>query len=105
MIDPSVVETYSAPSGDISFRTRLRFRVQKKLNIETAEHSFRVGNVEAVLSSFDKDRPIKDSYWLVINARGFATADDARATETACVLPSSLLRLRRVLESILALMP
>ena len=58
---------------------RLRFRLQKKLNIETAEHRFRVGDVEAVISSFDKERPIKDSYWLVINARGFATADDARA--------------------------
>lgn len=61
-----------------NFRARLRFRLQKKLNIDRAEHTLTVGGRDVILSSPVPDRAIKDSHWLVLNARGFCTLDEAR---------------------------
>lgn len=60
-------------------RVRFRFRVRSKLNIAAAEHRLHVGGREVVLSSRFKDVLIKESEWLVMSARGFASETDARA--------------------------
>jgi hypothetical protein len=60
-----------------TFRCRLRFRVQKKLNISAREHVFRVRGRDIVLAPPLSDQNIADSEWLVFNARGFATEPEA----------------------------
>lgn len=60
------------------FRARFRFRVSKKLNIATHEHRFAVEGNEVVLSAQVDEVAIKDSEWLVMNARGFASEEEAR---------------------------
>ena len=64
-----------------TYRARLRFRVQKRLNLEAEKHVLAVSDREVVLSPHLPDRPIRDSDWLVINARGFSS--DAGAREFA----------------------
>jgi hypothetical protein len=61
-----------------TYRARLRFRVQKRLNLAPEQHVLAVSNREAVLSPHLPDRPIRDSDWLVINARGFSSEAEAR---------------------------
>jgi len=61
-----------------SYRTRLRFRLQKKLDIKTNEHRFTIGGCEVVLAAPTPDCAICDSEWLVINTRGFASEEEAR---------------------------
>jgi len=61
-----------------SYRTRLRFRLQKKLNIKTNEHRFTIGSREVVLAAPTPDGAICDSEWLVMNTRGFASEEEAR---------------------------
>ena len=61
-----------------TFRTRLRFRVQKKLNIEANEHRLVVAGREVVLAAPTPETFICDSEWLVMNARGFLSDADAR---------------------------
>lgn len=61
-----------------TFRARLRFRLLKKLSINEPEHRLTVAGREVVLSSPVPDTPICDSEWLVMNARGFSTEDEAR---------------------------
>ena len=61
-----------------TYRARLRFRVQKKLNLEAEKHVLAVSDREVVLSPHLPDRPIRDSDWLVINARGFSSDAEAR---------------------------
>ena len=61
-----------------TYRARLRFRVQKKLDIDSTEHRFDIAGRNVVLSSALPDTPIRDSEWLIMNARGFASEDDAR---------------------------
>ncbi len=60
-----------------TFRARFRFRVSKKLNIPTAKHQFTIAGREVVLSAVVDEIPIRDSDWLVMNARGFASEQDA----------------------------
>lgn len=61
-----------------TYRARLRFRVQKKLDIDPTEHRFDIGGRNVVLSSALPDTPICDSEWLIMNARGFASEGAAR---------------------------
>ena len=61
-----------------AYRARLRFRLQKKLNIAAREHKFAIKGREVVLTPALPDIDIGDSEWLVLNTRGFATEDDAR---------------------------
>lgn len=64
----------SAPS----YRARLRFRLQKKLNINTNEHRFTVAGREVVLAAPTPDCQIRDSEWLIMNTRGFSSEEEAR---------------------------
>lgn len=68
----------TAPGPAKSYRARLRFRLQKKLNIATNEHRFAVAGREVVLSAPTPEQTIRDSEWLVMNTRGFASEEDAR---------------------------
>lgn len=61
-----------------TYRARLRFRLQKKLDIKAQKHRFQVTDHEVVLSPPLPDQDICDSEWLVFNARAFATEEDAR---------------------------
>jgi hypothetical protein len=71
-----------------SFRCRLRFRVLKKLSISESEYRFKVDNHEVVLAPSLPDISISESEWLVMNARGFYSEQDARAF--GCKLKISL---------------
>jgi hypothetical protein len=61
-----------------TFRARLRFRLLKKLNIDTNEHRMLVAGHEVVLLAMTPECVIRDSEWLVMNARGFASEAEAR---------------------------
>lgn len=67
----------SAPAAP-SYRARLRFRLQKKLNIDTNEHRLTVAGREVVLAAPTPDCHICDSEWLIMNTRGFASEEEAR---------------------------
>jgi hypothetical protein len=62
-----------------TYRSRLRFRVLKKLNISTREHKFQVAGHEVALSPPLPNQVIADSEWLIFNARGFVNEEEARA--------------------------
>jgi hypothetical protein len=61
------------------FRVRFRFRLQKKLNIQSKEHRLTVSGHDVVLSAPLPDVDISDSEWLVMNATGFGSEADARS--------------------------
>lgn len=62
-----------------TYRARFRFRVGKKLNIADAERRFPVAGKEVALASGEGDgKPICESEWLVVNARGFESEHSAR---------------------------
>jgi hypothetical protein len=56
-----------------TYRARLRFRVQKRLNLEPEQHVLGVSDREVVLSPHLPERANRDSDWLVMNARGFSS--------------------------------
>ncbi len=61
------------------YRVRFRFRVRTKLNIPESRHSLTVEGREVVLSSPQpEDVVIRDSEWLLMNARGFQSEQEAR---------------------------
>jgi hypothetical protein len=62
----------------MTWRARLRFRLQKKLNIDANVHRLQVADHEVVLTPPTPDMKIGDSSWLVMNTRGFASEDEAR---------------------------
>lgn len=80
-----------------TYRARLRFRVQKKLNLEPEKHVLAVSDREVVLSPQLPDCPIRDSEWLVMNTRGFPSEMDARVfahqLKLACEVASAATRL------------
>jgi hypothetical protein len=61
-----------------TYRTRIRFRVAKKLNVADTKYSFKVGGREALLQAPSEETAIQDSEWLLINTRGFADETEAR---------------------------
>jgi hypothetical protein len=61
-----------------TYRCRFRFFLQKKLSINENEYRFTVEGREIVLCAPVQDTPIKDSEWLVMNVRDFATEEEAR---------------------------
>lgn len=61
-----------------TYRARLRFRLLKKLNIEATEHRLVVSQHEVVLTAPDHTTLIRDSEWLVLNARRFPNEGEAR---------------------------
>jgi len=60
-----------------TYRTRLRFRLLKKLSIKEPEHRFHIAGHEVVLSATVPELAIEESKWLIMNARDFATQSDA----------------------------
>jgi hypothetical protein len=62
-----------------TYRVRLRFRLLRKLAIDTQEHRFQIGQREAVLSAAEPDVTIRDSEWLVMNVRGLPSEEEARS--------------------------
>jgi hypothetical protein len=62
-----------------TFRTRFRFRLQKRLDISAKRYAFKFAEREVVLSVPQPSVDIKESCWLVMNARGFSTEVDARS--------------------------
>jgi hypothetical protein len=73
-------ETQEPVSTDVAttYRARLRFRLQKKLNIVDPKRTLTISGREVVLSAPEDTKPIRDSEWLVMNARGFSTEAEAR---------------------------
>jgi len=70
-----------APNQDPAegtYRARVRIRVLKKLAIPESEYRFQVFGREVVLSAPTQEMAIRDSEWLVLNARGFGSEGDAR---------------------------
>lgn len=65
-------------SATTLYRTRVRARVLKKLDIPENEYRFQVFGQEVVLSAPIQEMPIRDSEWLVLNARGFSSEGEAR---------------------------
>lgn len=62
----------------VTWRARLRFRLQKKIRIDGKEHRLQIAGREVVLTPPTPDLKIMDSEWLIMNARGFASEDEAR---------------------------
>jgi hypothetical protein len=62
----------------MTWRARLRFRLQKKLTIEGNEHRLQVAGREVIITPPTPDLRIGDSAWLIMNTRGFASQDEAR---------------------------
>jgi hypothetical protein len=62
----------------IAWRVRIRFRLEKRLNVDANERRFEVAGHEVVLRPPTSDMKISDSTWLIMNARGFANEDEAR---------------------------
>lgn len=65
------------PGSSITYRARLRFRIQKKLNIDDTSRTLAIAGRDVVLSSPEGAKPIKECEWLVLNARGFSTEEEA----------------------------
>ncbi|MCA9590267.1 MAG: hypothetical protein KC657_33415 [Myxococcales bacterium] len=89
-----------------TYRARVRFRVRKKLRIESEKHVFFVDGREVELSGPQPDKSlepdaigllIRDSEWLNLNARGFTSEEDAigfaRRLKLAVALSSVATRL------------
>jgi hypothetical protein len=78
-------------------RARFRFRLQTKLHIDKPEYRFTVEGREVVLSAETGETQIKQSEWLVMNAKGFNSEEDARAfanrLKTAAEISSAATRL------------
>jgi hypothetical protein len=79
------------------FRVRFRFWVQKKLSLNEAERRLTVAGREVVLSAQMPEVSIADSEWLVMNARGIESeneaADFARKLKASSELSSVVARL------------
>ena len=77
-----------------TYRSRFRFRLLKSLNIENPEHRVTVAGREVVLTSDIHGKAIRDSDWLVMNARGFESEQAARdfATKIKTCLAHAVLR-------------
>lgn len=65
------------PTKPTTYRARLRFRLLKKLDIETPKHRMVVADREVVLSAMQPDCSIRDSDWLVMNVLGFDSPEAA----------------------------
>lgn len=61
----------------MTYRARLRIRLEKPLNISGNEHKIAVAKREVVLSAPQPEQSIADSNWLVFNTRGFSTEEEA----------------------------
>ncbi len=73
-------------STNDKYRARLRFRVSKKLDVDSHEYVFSIGNTRVVLSPPSPNEKIRDSEWVILNARGFETEEDAWAFGNALAL-------------------
>src|SRR5689334_9737309 len=61
----------------VTYRARFRFRLLKKIDINAKEHHLEVAARRVVISGQNPDLAIDASDWLVMDARGFATQEEA----------------------------
>ena len=84
-------------SAGMGYRARFRFRVSKSLNIGESQLIFHIGTQEVKLSPAMPNVPIKDSKWLIANARGFNSEEHVRRfghdLRAACAVSSVANRL------------
>lgn len=64
-------------TAGVTYRVRLRFRLQKMLNLDVHEHRLQIEDREVVLSAPLPDEKIKDSEWLIMNTRGLPSEEEA----------------------------
>ena len=62
----------------INYRIRLRFKLQKKLSINSREHRFNINKYEIVLTADSPNVEICDSEWLVMNIKGLESENEAK---------------------------
>jgi hypothetical protein len=60
-----------------TYRVRYRFRVQKKLSVSEQELRLRVSDREIVISAPTPDTKIEEVGWIVMNAQGFNSEQEA----------------------------
>jgi len=60
------------------FTARLRFRVSKQLEITACEQGVEFAPYKAILSSQNKNQPIRESEWLLLRVRGLRTEEEAQ---------------------------
>jgi hypothetical protein len=63
----------------VSYRIRLRLRLAKPLNTEGVSRTVVVAGRDVLVTSQEKDQPLKESQWIVLSARGFLTEDQAQS--------------------------
>jgi hypothetical protein len=80
-----------------TFRVRFRFWVQTKLSLQEKERRLTIAGREVVLSAQSPDSDIADNEWLVMNARGFESKEEAaefaRVLKAATEFSSAIARL------------
>ena len=60
------------------FTARLRFRVSKRLEIPASKQDVEFGPYKVILSAKNKDQPIRESEWLVLQVKALSTEEEAR---------------------------
>jgi hypothetical protein len=73
-----VSTTRNSDRDSITYRARLHFRVRQRLNIGDAKRTQTIAGRDVLLSGRDDTKPIKESEWLVLNAKGFTVEEEAR---------------------------
>lgn len=63
----------------VGYRVRLRVRLAKPLNTGDISRTVFVAGRDVVVTSLEKDQPLKQSQWIVLAARGFFTEDQAQS--------------------------
>ena len=75
------------------FCVRFCFQIRNQLNIRSREYRFRIGERDVTLSGQTQESLISDETWLVMNAKGFESEQEARRfasrLKTACELSSA----------------
>jgi hypothetical protein len=60
------------------FRIRLRARIAKGLTTEATSLHFRTGSKDVTITSQNKEEPLSKAKWIVLNAGGFSTEEEAQ---------------------------
>lgn len=60
-----------------TYRVRFRFHMLTPLTLDVTEHQMEIADRSIVLRAMIPSNRIRDSEWLVVDARGFVTEDEA----------------------------
>lgn len=63
----------------VGYRVRLRVRLAKPLNTDDVSRTVVVDGRDVVVTSQEKDQPLKQNQWIVLAARGFFTEEQAKS--------------------------